>query len=570
MTADKLQTLHEDLADVFAESPLISPHTEASHHTFDREALSGIFREHRQVLSETNPSRPDAGHEALSEIFSDPHRISSDKEPSRLASDREALSELFNEHHPISTGAEPSSSIFDDVALAKLFSEPLPVSANTEPSPAGFDHRVLAEVLNEPRPVRIDPQPSPISLDTASSSEPLPAQPDNGEPVAPIVAVASSTNADGARTQRARSLLTKLHHIFSPRSEPPPSDIENDPSPLTRPDRVGNVEPAATAVAVAPAADAESTHAQQASPLPVEAVAPIAPAIEPSPPMLPDPLHPVVADRRKTGEPAAKADQPDNPESAPTTAPADAVSGQAPQGKPSLTEPRPITIKVEALPHSRDKETSLPTSSGQPDDTEPAAEIVAVAAAPNIESVRPQQATSLQAERPAPISIDTRSSLADLQTEPSTPALAGKLDNARPPVVTGAEPREEKPISSEVPSLLSTMFHPQPRAVENDPSPASIAGQPDPAESRARFVAVAPAAETESAEMRAQQARSPLAELDLDTAIRLRWVMRDIRSRRTKLSPVSDNDLTTLLDLGLVEMRAELPSLTTLGVLALD
>lgn len=527
MTADKLQTLHEDLADAFAESPLISPHTEASHHTFDREALSGIFREHRQVLSETDPSRPDAGHEALSEIFSDPHRISSDKEPSRLASDREALSELFNEHHPISTGAEPSSSIFDDVALAKLFSEPLPVSANTEPSPAGFDHRVLAEVLNEPPPVPIDPQPSPISLDTASSSEPLPAQPDNGEPVAPIVAVASSTNMDGARTQRARSLLTKLHHIFSPRSEPPPSDIENDPSPLTRPDRVGNVEPAARAVAVAPAADVESTHTQQASPLPVEAVAPIAPAIEPSPPMLREPSYPVVAGRKKTGEPAAKADQPDNPQPSPTTAPADAVSGQAPQGRPSLTEPRPIPIKVEALPRSRDKETSLPTSSGQPDDTEPAAEIVAVAAAPNIESVRP-------------------------------------------PVVTGAEPREEKPISSEVPSLLSTVFHPQPRAVENDPSPASIAGQPDPAESTARFVAVAPAAETESAEMGAQQARSPLAELDLDTAIRLRWVMRDIRSRRTKLSPVSDNDLTTLLDLGLVEMRAELPSLTTLGVLALD
>jgi hypothetical protein len=124
-------------------------------------------------------------------------------------------------------------------------------------------------------------------------------------------------------------------------------------------------------------------------------------------------------------------------------------------------------------------------------------------------------------------------------------------------------------MSSEVPSLLSTMFHPQPRTVESDPSPASIASQPDPVESTTKFVAVALAAETESADMRAQ-ARSPLAELDLDTAIRLRWVMRDIRSRRTKLSPVSDNDLKTLMDLGLVEMRAELPSLTTLGVLALN
>ncbi|UPJ54026.1 hypothetical protein IVB30_10645 [Bradyrhizobium sp. 200] len=67
-----------------------------------------------------------------------------------------------------------------------------------------------------------------------------------------------------------------------------------------------------------------------------------------------------------------------------------------------------------------------------------------------------------------------------------------------------------------------------------------------------------------------QQANSLLAALDLNTAIRLRWVMRDIRSKRTKLSAVSDDDLTALMDLGLVEMREELPRLTALGVLALD
>jgi hypothetical protein len=70
--------------------------------------------------------------------------------------------------------------------------------------------------------------------------------------------------------------------------------------------------------------------------------------------------------------------------------------------------------------------------------------------------------------------------------------------------------------------------------------------------------------------IRAQQAKSLLAGLDLDTAIRLRWVMRDIRAKRTKLSPVSENDLAALIDLGFVEMREELPRLTGLGVLALD
>ncbi len=89
-------------------------------------------------------------------------------------------------------------------------------------------------------------------------------------------------------------------------------------------------------------------------------------------------------------------------------------------------------------------------------------------------------------------------------------------------------------------------------------------------EPAANAVGDAAADHTESAVTRAQQAKALLAEMDIDTAIRLRWVMRDIRSKRTKLSPVSGNDLTALMDLGLVELREELPRLTALGVLALD
>jgi len=77
-------------------------------------------------------------------------------------------------------------------------------------------------------------------------------------------------------------------------------------------------------------------------------------------------------------------------------------------------------------------------------------------------------------------------------------------------------------------------------------------------------------ADPENLAIRAQQAQSLLAGLGLDTAIRLRWAMRDIRAKRTKLSPVRENDLAALIDLGLVEMREDLPRLTGLGVLALD
>ena len=56
----------------------------------------------------------------------------------------------------------------------------------------------------------------------------------------------------------------------------------------------------------------------------------------------------------------------------------------------------------------------------------------------------------------------------------------------------------------------------------------------------------------------AEQTSSPWAGLDLDTAIRLRWALRDIKAKRTKLTPVSPSDLETLIEIGMVEMRDDL------------
>ena len=67
-----------------------------------------------------------------------------------------------------------------------------------------------------------------------------------------------------------------------------------------------------------------------------------------------------------------------------------------------------------------------------------------------------------------------------------------------------------------------------------------------------------------------EQPHSGLAGLNLDTAIRLRWALRDIKGKRTKLSPVSPDDLTALIELGLVEMRDGAPILTNVGDRALD
>jgi hypothetical protein len=60
-----------------------------------------------------------------------------------------------------------------------------------------------------------------------------------------------------------------------------------------------------------------------------------------------------------------------------------------------------------------------------------------------------------------------------------------------------------------------------------------------------------------------------LAGLSLERTIHLRWVLRDIKARRTNLSPVSPDDLETLIEMGLVEMQDDIPELTAEGHRAL-
>ena len=141
---------------------------------------------------------------------------------------------------------------------------------------------------------------------------------------------------------------------------------------------------------------------------------------------------------------------------------------------------------------------------------------------------------------------------------------------AHPTDAESALARQTKSLLTEMPALVSTDAKSSAPIFEKARSRQSASYQPTDVAPTAKAVAVAPPADTESAVTRAEQAKSLLAELDLNTAIHLRWVMRDIRSKRTKFSPVSANDLTVLMELGLVEMREELPRLTGLGVLALD
>jgi hypothetical protein len=64
--------------------------------------------------------------------------------------------------------------------------------------------------------------------------------------------------------------------------------------------------------------------------------------------------------------------------------------------------------------------------------------------------------------------------------------------------------------------------------------------------------------------------KTPFIHYPLERAIALRWTLRDIKAKRLKLSPVGAADLTVLAELGLIELRDEVPVLTQAGHDALD
>ena len=175
--------------------------------------------------------------------------------------------------------------------------------------------------------------------------------------------------------------------------------------------------------------------------------------------------------------------------------------------------------------------------------------------------------------------LSTKPSPPPLEKKPSASTVASQPDIAEMPMKPIAYPTDLEnalahPPKSLMPEMSSTatdanfsipVFEEERRRLPVLDQPAN-----EVPTTKAEPAAVASSPDTDSVVTQAQHASSLLDKLDLNTAIQLRWTMRDIRGKRTKFSPVSDNHLTTLMDLGLVEMRDGLPRLTGLGVLALD
>ena len=106
-------------------------------------------------------------------------------------------------------------------------------------------------------------------------------------------------------------------------------------------------------------------------------------------------------------------------------------------------------------------------------------------------------------------------------------------------------------------------------ALFREGSPISADAEPLPAPSVDQPNIIETAGPGENTATMADQPRSMLDGLNLDTAIRLRWVLRDIKGKRAKFSPVGQNALMALIELGLIEMQNDEPALTNEGMRAI-
>jgi hypothetical protein len=120
--------------------------------------------------------------------------------------------------------------------------------------------------------------------------------------------------------------------------------------------------------------------------------------------------------------------------------------------------------------------------------------------------------------------------------------------------------------------VFAEIFREEPLISTNpEPPPITSSSEPSGEEPPIRAPIIEPLKDAgDPVTIIAEQARAALGALGLDTAIRLRWAIRDIKAKRTKLAPIDPNDLATLIDLELVEMRDGTPMLTCTGNLAID
>lgn len=418
------------------------------------------------------------------------------------------------------------------------------------------------------------------------------------------------TNVESGRPQRLQRLLAELTSTISAKSEPRQTS-EKDPSCPTPSTQVESLEPPAATTPVAPQANAESAsiRSPETPRWPNKILTPASTNAESQSFIFQNDSTTIDSDQTDSQESAriiATAALPDTKGAQPQEEelPASLIAGNSafdatPDSPEVATEPalplptramatRPQTklLQPTAPPglDSADNKSLLPiieqdfpspSLPNRPESAVPSVKSVIAAHPPETEDAPPQLSSSLLAALHV---LNTKPSPPVVEKEPSRTRPASHLDRAGISAKSVNDPkdaekslaRQTKSLPTEVHAVDSTDSKSSAPISRKEPSSSPISNRPTGVAQTANAIAIAHPADTENAVERVQQAKSLLAELDVNTAIHLRWVMRDIRSKRTKFSPVSTNDLKALMDLGLVETREGLPRLTGLGFIELD
>ena len=399
MSSDKLQGVREALADVFNEANLDATGTVTTQASFDH-TLSEAFNETHPNSAKTEQSFTRFDDSALTGLFSELRN----ERPSPTSFDQ-AFAEMLSERSALTSDTHSPRPGFDHHAFAEMLNEPAPISTNTTPSQPSFDHQALAEMLTESRADPIDPPAtSPLSFNRDQLSSSASNLGKHEEQVAKGLIAASPSGVEGARPPIAKSLLAKLHHLFSTGEQPSLPVVEKDPSPQLFDDQSSN--PAAIEVGFAKQLQGNSTHSAD-SPL----------SDRPSFSLEGEPTSPRISGEPVDGRRSASEE-------------INAVTRPLHASSVPSEDASPIPIDTKTSPATSEKYSSTPKAGYLFDDVDREAEAAAVnAPSGGAGSAQEQQARSLMIEPEALVSNNTEPVLPIFGEVRSDPILPGSPDD---------------------------------------------------------------------------------------------------------------------------------------------
>jgi hypothetical protein len=602
----------EALAEIFSEPRPICTSTEPSPPQFDYKLLAEVFSGPPPVLIDPQPPPLNIDEVSSPPLFGEPDN----KQPatniveecplSSAESERSQRAEslLAKIRHIFSTKAETLPSTDNgssSISSPGQLQETAPVSKAIAPAPQadvaiGQLRQVMPQFVETASPVPTDVEPPPADF-VPSSGEPDDLTPGD-------LASTVAARADEQRTQqKPNALPSELPGLVLGSTEPPPPVVVNGRPRQTMSGELTEFE--LTVKTVDALLEADAARPNNARSLAIDPYAPNStaePSLQSLAPGHLDDVQPLDTAPRapsfemgpsrqvlsgRLGMPVTGSNvdltlpvggkEPSRPRVIPTPAsqPEQAASiAEINERIPSAdaggaTEEQRMSLPVELKPSEGHPPTTLSRGS-----VDIAPEVESRPAPPQAHAVLiPRQTKSLPTTSPPlplPSTTDTCVMCQEEQPPPVLPDLPGTVAAALEAAAAPADLQRAhlwQAKSSQTVQDTSTRHQ---TYLEEPPSRPIFHGRHNHVEPDPRAAVIDSASSMGDAVKQEPKAKPLLAQLELDTAIRLRWVLRDIRADRIAMWPTIENDLDTLVKLELIEMRGKLPALTHLGVLELN